>query len=94
MSLYKKIEEFLKDSSDDLTLEELFLQADRIGNKYLTNQEVEDFNQKLSKEVSEVSEIIDAQFPDTEVEVIDFTDKSANKARRKGSQKSYKTIKL
>ncbi|MHC5823790.1 MAG: hypothetical protein ACYT04_50140, partial [Nostoc sp.] len=64
--LYQKIEEFLnKYHIDDLTLEELFLEVDRIGNKYLTIQEIENFNQSFSKEVNEIAEEIDKQFPDT-----------------------------
>lgn len=95
IKFYKKIEEFLDSySSEDLTLEELFLEADRIGNKYLTRQETEEFNQKLSKEVNEIAEIIDQQFPDAEIEVIDFTNKSNAKPQKKRNQKVYKTVKL
>jgi hypothetical protein len=84
--LYEKINEFLeKYRLEDSSLEELFLEADRIGNKYLTVQEVEDFNQKLSKEVGEISEQIDQQFPDTEIEMIDF-----GKQARSSSRKSRK----
>jgi hypothetical protein len=91
--LYEKIEEFLEQNQiEDLSLEELFLEADRIGNKYLTNQEIEDFNQKLSQEVNEISELIDQQFPDTEIEVIDFN-QPTQKIKKKSNQKSYKTIK-
>jgi C-terminal processing protease CtpA/Prc len=73
IALYQKIEELLQQEQfKDLTLEELFLEADRIGNKYLTKEEIAEFNQKLSKEVSEIEKEIDRQFPDTEVEVIDF----------------------
>ncbi|MEH2229503.1 MAG: hypothetical protein V7K71_07620 [Nostoc sp.] len=42
-----------------MTLEELFIDADRIGNRYLTNQEINEYNQRLSKEVNEVAEEID-----------------------------------
>jgi hypothetical protein len=91
--LYEKIEEFLEQNQiEDLSLEELFLEADRIGNKYLTTQEIEDFNQKLSQEVNEISELIDQQFPDTEIEVIDFN-QPTQKIKKKSNQKSYKTIK-
>jgi hypothetical protein len=84
IKLYQKTEEFLsKYEFDDLTLEELFLEADRIGNKYLTKQEVEDYNQQLSREVSEISEEIDRHFPDTEVEIIDFGKKAKTKAIKK-----------
>jgi len=95
VNLHQKIEDFLdKYRLDDLTLEELFLEADRIGNKYLTNQEIEEFNQRLSKEVNEVSEEIDKQFPDTEIEIIDFSDKTNNMSRNKHHQKPYRTIKI
>lgn len=82
ISLYKKIEDFLdKYKLEELTLEDLFLEADRIGNKYLSSQEREEFNQKLAQAVSEVAEEIDRQFPDTEVEVIDFGKEYAYKPR-------------
>jgi hypothetical protein len=83
INFYKKIDEFLdKYQLKDLTLEELFLEADRIGNKYLTNQEINEFNQKLSKEVNEIEEEVEKQFPDTEIEIIDFGDKTENTRKR------------
>lgn len=88
--LYQKIEDFLdKYALEDTTLEELFLEADRIGNKYLTNTEIEEFNQKMSNEVNEISKEIDKHFPDTEVEFIDF-----GKNSKKSNQKLYRTIKF
>lgn len=90
INLYHKIEDFLdKDPLKNLTIEELFLEADRIGNKYLTPQEIEEFNHKLSKEVNDIAEEIDKQFPYTEIEVIDFSNKSHHSARRKSNRKSY-----
>lgn len=87
ISLHQKIEEFLdKYKFEDLSLEELFLEADRIGNKYLTKQEIEDYNQQLIKEVSEISEEIDKQFPDTEIEIIDFESKPAHRRSKKKSK--------
>ena len=81
--LYNKIEEFLEQYRlEDTSLEELFLDADRIGNKYLTSNEIEDFNQKLAKEVSEIEEAIDTHFPDEEMEVIDFSEKQSRKPRQ------------
>lgn len=72
--LAQKIAEFLeKYQLEDLTLEDLFLEADRIGNKYQTPAEIADFNQQLAQQVNEISELVDQQFPDTEVEVIDFS---------------------
>ncbi len=76
IKLYQKIEDFLeKYKLEDFTLEELFLEADRVGNKYLNKQEIESFNQKLAKEVSKVAEEIERQFPDTTFEFIDFSKK-------------------
>lgn len=90
INLYHKIEEFLdKYPLKDLTLEELFLEADRIGNKYLTAQEIEEFNHKLSKEVNDIAEEIDKQFPNTEIEVIDFRNKTDHYSRRKNNRKFY-----
>ncbi|RCJ25815.1 hypothetical protein A6S26_15205 [Nostoc sp. ATCC 43529] len=84
MNLYQKIEDFLlKYPLAELTLEELFLESDRIGNKYLTSQEIQHFHQNLSREVNEIAEEIDKQFPDTEVEFIDF---SKNPSKRYWNQ--------
>ncbi|MEH1897459.1 MAG: hypothetical protein V7K94_19555 [Nostoc sp.] len=92
--LYHKIKDFLeKYEFDDLTLEELFLESDRIGNKYLTTQEIQETNHKLSKEVNEIAEEIDKQFPDTEIEFIDFSNKTKKTYRKQNNQKSYITIK-
>lgn len=93
IKLFQKIEEFIdKYQLEDLTLEELFLEADSIGNKYLSSQEIEEFNQKLSQEVNEVAEEIDKQFPDSELEIIDFSEKTNYKYRKKPNQKSYTTV--
>jgi hypothetical protein len=95
IQLYQKIEEFLEPSPfDKMSLEELFLEADRIGDKYLEPEEIADFNQQLSKEVSEISDLIDRQFPDTTIEVIDFSQTTAKKPQKKRNQKTYRTAKL
>ncbi len=95
IKLYQQIEEILnKAQFEDMSLEELFLEADRIGSKYLTSQEIEEFNQQLSKEVAEIGELIDQQFPDTEVEVIDYSQKPSQKPQKKRNQKTYRTAKL
>lgn len=86
--LYQKISEFQDQKPpDDPTLEELFLQADRIGNKYLSDAEIAAFNQKLAQEVNEVSELIDQQFPDTEIEIIDFSHASSKSQKLKSQKK-------
>ncbi|UKO96664.1 hypothetical protein [Nostoc sp. UHCC 0870] len=90
ISLYEKIAEFLKKYNlNDLTLEELFLEADRIGNKYQTIQEITNFNQKLAIEVNEIADSIDTQFPDTEIEFIDFSNNFQNKNRKKHQRNSH-----
>jgi hypothetical protein len=83
--LYQKIEELLNPLVD-LTLEDLFLEADRIGSKYQTAEEIQEFNQQFAQVVSEVSETIDRQFPDTEVEVVDFS----GAARKTRKSKAFK----
>lgn len=84
INLCQKIKDFLdKVRLEDLTLEELFLEADRIGNKYLTIQEIQEVNQKLAKEVNEIAEEIDKQFPDTESEIVDFKGKLNSKTYKR-----------
>lgn len=91
--LYEKIAELLqKYHLNDLTLEELFLEADRIGNKYQTIQEITNFNQKLGIEVNEIAETIDNQFPGTEIEFIDFSKNCQNSSKKKNFRNSYRTI--
>lgn len=92
INLYQKLGELLDDSLfADMSLEELFLEADCIGNKYQTPQEKAEFNQQLSQEVAAISELIDQQFPDTEMEVIDYSKNSNKKATKKHNQKMYRT---
>ncbi|NJN59109.1 MAG: hypothetical protein HC879_17235 [Leptolyngbyaceae cyanobacterium SL_5_9] len=81
------MEELLEqDRLGKLSLGDLFLEADRIGNKYLTSEEIEISNQQLAEETNEIEEEIDRQFPDTEGESIDFsknpTYKSPAQSRR------------
>ena len=94
ISLYQKIEELLDQSRfEEMSLEELFLEADRVGNKYLTPEEIATFNQQLSQEVAEIGELIEQQFPDTEIEVVDYG-KTPRKSQKKRNQKTYRTAKL
>lgn len=71
--LYQKIEQLLTPPDDEPTLEDLFLEADRIGNPYLTPEERAAYQQELAQLTEDISEVIDQQFPDTEMEVLDFT---------------------
>lgn len=83
IALHEKIEAFLeRDKLAARSLEDLFLEVDRIGNKYQSQQEINEFHQKLTKELNELAELVDQQFPDTEAEVIDFS----NEPRRKNSR--------
>ena len=77
IKLYQKINDLLlQPDPDEDTLEELFLKADRIGNKYQTPEEIAKFNQKLSISVNEVADEIDRQFPETEMEFVDYSPKN------------------
>jgi hypothetical protein len=89
IQLYQKINELLAqpDADDEPTLEELFLEADRIGQKYQTREEIEAFNQEMAAEVSAISDLIDQQFPETEVEVIDYSQTSRSQAKTRQSRK-------
>ncbi|MGB3517893.1 MAG: hypothetical protein WBA43_15665 [Elainellaceae cyanobacterium] len=72
IKLYHALNDLQYDS-DEPTLEELFLKAERIGNKYQTSEEIQAFNQALNAEVAAISEEIDRQFPDNSMEVIDYS---------------------
>ncbi|MGP1384977.1 MAG: hypothetical protein ACTS2F_15545 [Thainema sp.] len=72
--LYQKINElFAQSNDDDLSLEELFLKADQIGQTYQTSAEIAAFNQQMQTEVSAISDLIDQQFPETEIEIVDYS---------------------
>lgn len=74
ISLFKKIKE-LKDKENikKLSLEELFIEADFVGNKYFSDQEINSRNLRIAQELNDIAEIIDAQFPDTTREIIDYS---------------------
>lgn len=73
INLHQKINDLLMPPDpDEATLEELFLQADRIGNKYQTPEEIADFNHQLRTEAQEISAEVDRQFPEEGVEFIDY----------------------
>ncbi|MCU0565375.1 MAG: hypothetical protein MUF49_02115 [Oculatellaceae cyanobacterium Prado106] len=71
--LYQQITDLIEKSQiADLSLEELFLEADRIGQPYQTAEEIADFNQQLAQTVDAIATQVDRQFPDTEIEIIDY----------------------
>ncbi len=91
IELYQKINDLLvSPDSDDPTLEELFLKADQIGKKYQTVEEVKAFEQVFQAEVNAISEQIDQQFPDQEVEIVDYSQPSRSSQKRKTTTKSRK----
>ncbi len=79
--LYQKIEELIqeRDSLNDLSLGDLFLEADCIGNKYFTEKEIIANNQILTEANNVINNQIDKFFPDTENEIIDFSAKLRRK---------------
>ncbi len=91
--LYEKIADLLEQIDlEDSSLEDLFLEADRIGNKYQTPEEVETFQQAMAQEAEAISDTIDRQFPQTEVEMIDFSQPNRRKSKSGTQQKSYRTV--
>lgn len=88
ISLYQKINDLLDSSNaDEPPLEELFLEADRIGQKYQTPEEINTFNQQLASEVQSLSDLIDQQFPDPEVEAINYAQKPPSRPPKRSSRK-------
>jgi hypothetical protein len=73
IQLYQKIQEMLDSSyRGDWSMGELFMEAERIGNKYQSDAEIATFDRKLALVSQEIEDEIDRYFPDTEVEIIDF----------------------
>lgn len=63
--------------NDDRSLEDLFIDADRIGNKYQTDEERTDFNRKLADQTKQISDQVEQQLPQgDEPEVIDYSGSS------------------
>ena len=84
ISLYQKIQELQREAQiNDLSLEELFLEADRIGNKYFSGQEIQEQQQKIAVELNEIAEILDNQFPSQQAEVIDYSQGKTSKKKRR-----------
>jgi hypothetical protein len=68
IALYEKIAELLP----EVSLEDLFLESDRLGNKYLTPAEIRQAEQNLAVVLGEIEMEIDKSFLDTEIEIIDY----------------------
>ena len=72
--LYLKIQEMLTSPyRDNWSLDELFLEADRIGNKYQSVDEITTFEQQFTILSHEINDEIERHFPDTQTEIIDFS---------------------
>jgi len=83
ISLYQKILELQREAQiNDLNLEELFIEADRIGNKYFSGQEIQEQQQKIAMELNEITDILDNQFPKQQAEVIDYSQGKMGKKKR------------
>lgn len=74
IKLFGKITELQEQEAvKSLSIEELFIEADRIGNKYLNSQEINQRHQRIASELNEIADIIDSQYTDNQVEVIDYS---------------------
>jgi hypothetical protein len=72
--LYLKIQAMLTSPyRENWSLDELFLEADRIGRKYQSADEIATFEKQFTMLSQEIDDEIDRHFPDTEVEIIDFS---------------------
>lgn len=86
--LYQKINDLLASpSADEPSLEELFITADRIGNKYQSAAEIQAFNTALRTEVEAIADIVDQQFPDDEFEHIDYSQSVSAPKKRTGKKR-------
>lgn len=85
IQLHQKISALLDSyKEEDASLEDLFLEADRIGNKYQTVDEINTFHQVLGETIESIAQKVDQYFPNEEPEIIDF---------RSNQPRSAKTVK-
>jgi hypothetical protein len=74
INLYLRIDELLKSIYRlGWSLDELFIEADRIGNKYQSSAEIYMHQQQVSILAKEIDDDIDRHFPDLEPEIINFS---------------------
>ena len=91
IQLHQQINHFLDAyKDDDLSLEDLFLEADRIGNKYQTTEEINEFHHALSATVERIGQKVDQHFPDEEPEIVDYRPRQTRsvKGRKPSSRKA------
>jgi hypothetical protein len=96
IALFDKISNMLEiEKLVEFDLDSLFLEVDRIGNKYQSPEEIQTFQAAMAFEAEEISEIIDRVFPDNEPESIDFSAAKHQKQWQRSTQrKTYQTIKV
>lgn len=96
IALFDKISNMLEiEKLVALDLDSLFLEADQIGNKYQSTEEIREFHAAMAFEAEAISEIIDRVFPDNEPEAIDFSAAKHQKQWKSSPQrKTYQTIKV
>ena len=72
--LYLKLQDMLTSPyRENWSLDELFLEADQIGQKYQSVDEIAIFEKQFTMLSQEIDDEIERHFPDTEVEIIDFS---------------------
>ena len=72
--LYLKLPDMLTSPyRENWSLDELFLEADQIGQKYQSVDEIAIFEKQFTMLSQEIDDEIERHFPDTEVEIIDFS---------------------
>jgi hypothetical protein len=91
IALFDKIKNLLEiQGLIEWSLEDLFLEADRIGEKYQEPEDIQKFQLAMATEAEQISEIIDQYFPDNQSEVIDFSlMQSKEKKHKSKSHKKY-----
>jgi hypothetical protein len=74
IQLHEKIQDIASSPyQQNWSISELFVEADRIGNKYQSVEDISTFGQKLSKFIQEIDDETEKYFPDMEAEIIDFS---------------------
>jgi hypothetical protein len=90
LKLHEKINALLTPEPDLPSLEDLFLAAERIGNKYQTQAEITVFNQKLADEADAIADLVDIQFPEPEFEFVDYSQTSRVPVKPQKTKRKYR----
>jgi hypothetical protein len=64
----------------DWSLDELFLEAERVGDRYQTPDEIARHRDQMAVETAAIEALIEQQFPDPDPEVIDFAHRPSRPA--------------